>query len=63
MALLQDIRHAVRLMRRAPAVTLIAILSIALSIGATAVVFTAVKAILTQPFPYARPDELVQVTP
>ena len=61
MALLQDIRHAVRLVRRAPAVTLIAILSIALSIGATAVVFTAVKAVLIQPFPYARPDELVQV--
>lgn len=48
-------------MRRAPAMTLIAVLSIALSIGATAVIFTAVEGVLIKPFPYARPDELVQL--
>ena len=41
--------------------TLIAVLSIALSIGATAVIFTAVEGVLIKPFPYARPDELVQL--
>ena len=59
--MIQDVRHAVRLLRRAPAVTVAAVLSIALSIGATAVVFTAVKGVLLEPFPFARPDELVQL--
>jgi len=44
--LLQDTRIAFRLMRRSPALTGIALLSIALSVGATAVFCTAVKAVL-----------------
>lgn len=59
--LLQDIRIAFRLMRRTPSLTGIALLSIALSVGATAVVFTAVKSVLLNPLPYTRPGELVQV--
>ena len=39
----------------------IALLSIALSVAATAVVFTAIKAVLIDPLPYARVDELVQL--
>jgi predicted permease len=61
MTVLQDIRHAVRWLRRAPAVTILATASIALSVGATAVVFTAVKAVLIEPFPYAHSDALVQL--
>lgn len=59
--LLQDVRIALRLLRRNPSVTAIALLSIALSVGATAVVLTAVKAVLLKPLPYARPSELVQI--
>jgi len=59
--LLQDTRIAFRLMRRSPALTGIALLSIALSVGATAVVFTAVKAVLLDPLPYAHPKDLVQI--
>lgn len=59
--LLQDIRIACRLLRRTPALTAIAVLSTALSVGATAVVFTAVKAVLLKPLPYSRPSELVQL--
>ena len=46
---------------RAPAVSLIAVLSIAIGAGATAVVFAAVKAVLIEPFPYAHPEALVQI--
>ena len=61
MSLLQDIRIAFRIFSRTPAPTAIALLSIVLSVGATAVVFAAVKAVLLEPLPYARPDELVQM--
>jgi predicted permease len=61
MSLLDDIRFAFRLFWRTPSVTGIALLSIALSVGATAVVFTAVKSVLIDPLPYARAGELVQI--
>ena len=61
MALLQDVRFALRIFRRAPGPTGIAILSIALSVGATAVVFAAIKAVLIDPLPYRRTAELVQL--
>jgi putative ABC transport system permease protein len=57
----QDIRIALRLLRRTPLVTGIALLSIALSVGATAVVFTAIEAVLLRPLPYEHPAALVQL--
>ena len=57
----QDVRIAFRLLRRTPSLTGIAVLSTALSVGATAVVFTAVQAVLLKPLPYSRPTELVQL--
>ncbi len=59
--LLQDSRVALRLLRRTPSVTIIALMSTALSISAAAVVFTAVKAVLLKPLPYSRVPELVQL--
>jgi predicted permease len=53
--------HALRTFRRTPGFTAIALLSIAISIGATAVVFTAVKSVLIEPLPYANAGELVQI--
>ncbi len=61
MALVQDIRLTLRLLRRAPAAAGIAWLSIALSVAATAVVFAAVKAVLIEPLPYADAGRLVQL--
>lgn len=61
MSAAQDFRHALRLLRRAPTVSAIAILSTAFSVAATAVVFAAIKAVLIDPLPYARPVELVQI--
>jgi putative ABC transport system permease protein len=61
MLALQDLRMACRLFRHAPVSTAIAWLSIALSVGASAVVFAAIKSVLLDPLPYARPGELVQL--
>ena len=57
----QDARIAFRLLWRTRASTGIALLSIALSTGATAVVFAAVKSVLIDPLPYARAEQLVQL--
>jgi predicted permease len=61
MSFLHDIRLAFRLFRGTPGPTGIALLSVALSVGATAVVFTAIKSVLIDPLPYARASELVQL--
>lgn len=61
MSILQDVRLAFRLFRRNLAGTGIALLSIALSVAATAVVFAAIKSVLIAPLPYTRADELVQI--
>jgi len=59
-SLLEDARHALRGMRHSSA-ALIAVVSIAVSVGATAIVFAAVKAVLIDTLPYQRADELVQI--
>ncbi len=61
MSIAQHIRQAVRLLSRSPAVSCVALFSIAITTGATAVVFTAVKAVLIDPLPYANPAALVQL--
>jgi len=61
MTILQDIQIAFRLLSRNPVPSGIALLSIALTVGATAVVFAAIKSVLIDPLPYAQPDELVQI--
>ena len=60
-SLLQDIRYGLRQVRRNPGFTFVAAVSLALSVGATAVVFTAVKSVLIDPLPYSRVGELVQI--
>lgn len=61
MSTLRDVRLACRLLRRAPVPAGIALLSIALSVGAATVVFAAIKSVFIDPLPYARPAELVQL--
>ncbi len=60
--LLADVRLALRSWRKSPAFAAIAILSIALGIGANAAIFTLVDQVLLRPLPVRDPDELVQVS-
>lgn len=57
----QDVRYAMRLLRRAPGFTAAATLTLALSIGANAAIWSAVQGVLMAPLPYPDPDRLVRL--
>ncbi|MGQ0646847.1 MAG: ADOP family duplicated permease [Gemmatimonadaceae bacterium] len=60
--LIADLRYAVRGLRGAPGFALVAILSLALGIGANTAIFTALNAVILRPLPVPDADELVYVT-
>jgi putative ABC transport system permease protein len=56
--IIRDLRYAIRMIWRSPGTSLVALISLMLGIGATTAIFSVVYAVIVNPYPYSKPDEI-----
>ncbi len=60
-AFVRDLKYSARALRKAPGFTAVAVLTLALGIGATTAIFSAINALMLQPLPFSGADQLVRI--
>ena len=59
--MLSDLKYASRMLAKAPAFTIIAVVTLALGIGANSAIFSVIDTVLIRPLPFRNPDQIVMV--